>query len=188
MGPDYQAPEQEVLPSEWAATETTEQSATVRAWWKLFNDSVLDGLIEQGAAQNLNIEAAGLRIVQARAALGISDALVFPQQQQINSNFAGVYRNEDWYKSANASFDVGWEMDIWGKYARGIEASEANLYASIASYHDVLVSISAEIARNYINYRTAQERMYLSRQNIAIQTARGGDDTSAVRRGQRLRA
>ncbi len=169
VGPDYQAPEQEVLPSEWAATETTEQSATVRAWWKLFNDSVLDGLIEQGAAQNLNIEAAGLRIVQARAALGISDALVFPQQQQINSNFAGVYRNEDWYKSANASFDVGWEMDIWGKYARGIEASEANLYASIASYHDVLVSISAEIARNYINYRTAQERMYLSRQNIAIQ-------------------
>jgi outer membrane protein TolC len=60
-------------------------------------------------------------------------------------------------------------MDIWGKYARGIESSEASLYASIASYHDVLVSVSAEIARNYINYRTAQERMFLSKQNIAIQ-------------------
>ena len=60
-------------------------------------------------------------------------------------------------------------MDVWGKYARGIESSEASLYASIASYHDVLVSVSAEIARNYINYRTAEERMYLSRQNIAIQ-------------------
>jgi outer membrane protein TolC len=60
-------------------------------------------------------------------------------------------------------------MDIWGKYARGIETSEANLYASIASYRDVLVTITAEIARNYINYRTTQERMFLSEQNIAIQ-------------------
>ena len=116
-----------------------------------------------------DVALSGLRIVQARAALGISDALVFPQQQQVNGNFSALYRNEDWFNSASASFDVGWEMDIWGKYARGIESSEASLYASIASYHDVLVSISAEIALNYINYRTAQERMYLSRQNIAIQ-------------------
>jgi outer membrane protein TolC len=141
----------------------------VGAWWQLFNDPVLSQLIEQGAQQNLAIAAAGLRIVQARAALGISDALIFPQQQQLNGNFSGLYRNEDWFKSAGASLDVGWEMDVWGKYARGIESSEASFYASIASYHDVLVSISAEIARNYINYRTAQERMYLARQNIVIQ-------------------
>lgn len=169
VGPDYQPPAQPQLPSEWSDKEAAEQTEGVGAWWKLFNDPVLSDLIEQGAQQNLSIAAAGLRIVQARAALGISDALIFPQQQQINGNYSGLYRNEDWFKSASASFDVGWEMDIWGKYARGIESSEASLYASIASYHDVLVSISAEIARNYINYRTAQERMYLSRQNISIQ-------------------
>lgn len=169
VGPDYQPPAQPQLPSGWSDTEAAQQTGEVGAWWKLFNDPVLSDLIERGAQQNLSIVAAGLRIVQARAALGISDALVFPQQQQINGNYSGLYRNEDWFKSASASFDVGWEMDIWGKYARGIQSSEASLYASIASYHDVLVSISAEIARNYINYRTAQERMYLSRQNIAIQ-------------------
>lgn len=169
VGPDFQPPKQPQLPSAWSDKETSEQAEAVGAWWKLFNDPVLNDLIEQGAQQNLSIAAAGLRIVQARAALGISDALVFPQQQQINSNYSGLYRNEDWFKSASASFDVGWEMDVWGKYARGIESSEASLYASIASYHDVLVTISAEIARNYINYRTAQQRMYLSRQNIAIQ-------------------
>jgi outer membrane protein TolC len=169
VGPDYQEPAPVELPSEWSEEETTKQAGVVNAWWELFDDPVLTQLIERGGSQNLSIEAAGLRIVQARAALGISDALIFPQQQQVNSNFSALYRNEDWYKSANASLDVGWEMDIWGKYARGIESAEANLYASIASYHDVLVSISAEIARNYINYRTTQERMYLSRQNIAIQ-------------------
>ncbi len=169
LGPDYEAPPTPELPSDWAAEETETESTRIAEWWRLFEDPVLDELIARGASENLSIEAAGLRIVQARAALGISDALVFPQQQQINGNFAALYRNEDWFNSANASFDVGWEMDIWGKYARGIESAEASLYASIASYHDVLVTISAEIARNYINYRTAEERIFLSRQNSAIQ-------------------
>jgi outer membrane protein TolC len=142
VGPDYEPPEQPRLPSQWSDTEAAEQTLAVGAWWQRFNDPVLSDLIEQGAQQNLSIEAAGLRIVQARAALGISDALIFPQQQQVNGNFTGLYRNEDWFKSAGASFDVGWEMDVWGKYARGIESSEASLYASIASYHDVLVSIA----------------------------------------------
>ncbi|MHC6802783.1 TolC family protein, partial [Vibrio antiquarius] len=62
-----------------------------------------------------------------------------------------------------------WEMDIWGKYARGIESAEAGYYASIASYHDIMVTITAEVARNYINYRTFQERILLSRRNIEIQ-------------------
>jgi outer membrane protein TolC len=169
VGPDYEPPAPLQLPSSWDDALAPQQALAMGAWWRRFNDPVLSELIERGAQQNLSIAAAGLRIVQSRAALGISDALIFPQQQQINANFTGLYRNEDWFKSAGTSFDVGWEMDIWGKYARGIEAAEASLYASIASYRDVLITISAEIARNYINYRTAQERMFLSQQNIAIQ-------------------
>ncbi len=169
LGPDYRPPQTPDLPSSWVAEEAEGEAREVGAWWELFGDPVLSDLIARASRQNLSIEAAGLRIVQARAALGISDALVFPQQQQVNGSFLGLYRNEDWFKSANASFDVGWEMDIWGKYARGIESAEATLYASIASYHDVLVTISAETARNYVNYRTAEERIYLARQNIAIQ-------------------
>jgi outer membrane protein TolC len=71
--------------------------------------------------------------------------------------------------NAALSFDAGWEMDVWGKYARGIESAEAGYYASIASYHDIMVTITAEVARNYINYRTFQERILLSRRNIEIQ-------------------
>ena len=169
VGPDYEGVQTPALPTSWDNAAAATQSKAVANWWQLFDDPALTGLIEQAARQNLPLEAAGLRIVQARAALGISDALLFPQQTQVNGNLAYLYRNNDDFNSAAIGLDVGWEMDVWGKYARGIESSEANLYASIASYRDVLVSISAEIARNYINYRTAQERIYLSRRNIAIQ-------------------
>jgi len=169
VGPDFRKPDSQVLPSTWDDSEAEREALGIGAWWDRFGDPVLSELIARGARQNLSLEAAGLRIVQARAALGISDALVFPQQQQVNASYQGLYRNEDWFRNANASFDVGWEVDIWGKYARGIESAAATLYASVASYHDVLVSVSAEIARNYINYRTAEERTYLARQNIAIQ-------------------
>ncbi len=169
VGPDYPGVSPPELPSAWDADAAAADSRAIGSWWQLFSDPVLAGLIEQGARQNLSLAGAGLRIVQARAALGISDALLFPQQQQINGNLSRLYRDDKNFNSAAIGLDVGWEMDIWGKYSRGIESAEANLYASIASYRDVLVSISAEIARNYINYRTAQERMYLSRRNIAIQ-------------------
>lgn len=169
VGPDYQAPSAPALPATWSPDDSATTRTNETRWWQLFNDPVLDELIDRGAQQNLSLQAAGLRIVQARAALGISDALVFPQQQQLNGNLSRLYQNETSFNNAGIGLDVGWEMDIWGKYARGIEASEAALYASIASYRDVLVTLTAEIARNYISYRTAEERTFLSQQNISIQ-------------------
>ncbi len=169
VGPDYQPQAEPTLPAQWNAADAAVAARTASQWWQQFHDPVLDTLIDRGARQNLSLEAAGLRIVQARAALGISEALIFPQQQQLSGSLGKLYRNEHSFNSVGVGFDVGWEMDIWGKYARGIESSEASLYASVASYRDVLISITAEIARNYINYRTAQERALLSRQNIAIQ-------------------
>ena len=169
LGPDYEAPRDMPLPKEWEPVQSEIESREVSQWWTSFNEPVLNELIALGAKQNLSLEAAGLRIVQSRAALGISDALIFPQQQTVSGNAAKLYQNEKSFNSAAFGLDVGWEMDIWGKYARGIETSEANFYATVASYRDVLVSVTAEIARNYINYRTAEERIYLSRQNIEIQ-------------------
>jgi len=60
-------------------------------------------------------------------------------------------------------------MDVWGKYARNIESAEATLYASVASYDEILVTLIAEVARNYINYTTAQERIAYAKSNIEIQ-------------------
>ncbi|WP_440886442.1 TolC family protein [Vibrio campbellii] len=173
LGPDYVHPEQTALPSDWsvekAAQDTQQSDQKLQQWWQQFNDPTLNQLVEMASQQNLDLEAAGLRIVQARSLLGISTGLQYPQVQTVSGNLARAYVNDQGVNNAALSFDAGWEMDIWGKYARGIESAEAGYYASIASYHDIMVTITAEVARNYINYRTFQERILLSRRNIEIQ-------------------
>lgn len=173
LGPDYVHPEQTALPSDWsvekAAQDTQQSEQKLQQWWQQFNDPTLNQLVEMASQQNLDLEAAGLRIVQARSLLGISTGLQYPQVQTVSGNLARAYVNDQGLNNAALSFDAGWEMDIWGKYARGIESAEAGFYASIASYHDIMVTITSEVARNYINYRTFQERILLSRRNIEIQ-------------------
>ncbi|MFZ3418437.1 TolC family protein [Vibrio harveyi] len=173
LGPDYVHPEQTALPSDWslekAAQDTQQSEQKLQQWWQQFNDPTLNQLVEMASQQNLDLEAAGLRIVQARSLLGISTGLQYPQVQTVSGNLARAYVNDQGVNNAALSFDAGWEMDIWGKYARSIESAEAGYYASIASYHDIMVTITAEVARNYINYRTYQERILLSHRNIEIQ-------------------
>jgi outer membrane protein TolC len=173
LGPDYVHPKQSALPSDWsvekAAQDTQQSEQKLQQWWQQFNDPTLNQLVEMANQQNLDLEAAGLRIVQARSLLGISSGLQYPQVQTVSGNLARAYVNDQGVNNAALSFDAGWEMDVWGKYARGIESAEAGYYASIASYHDIMVTITAEVARNYINYRTFQERILLSRRNIEIQ-------------------
>lgn len=64
---------------------------------------------------------------------------------------------------------VGWELDIWGRFRRGIEAADANVLASVASYDDVLVSLIAEVATNYVLVRTLEEQLDIVRKNFQIQ-------------------
>lgn len=173
VGPDYAHPKRPALPNDWSletSIQTTQQSERdLQQWWQKFNDPTLNQLVEMANQQNLDLEAAGLRIVQARSLLGISTGLQYPQVQAISGNLARAYVNDQGVNNAALSFDAGWELDVWGKYARGIESAEAGYYASIASYHDIMITITAEVARNYINYRTYQERILLSRRNIEIQ-------------------
>lgn len=169
LGPDFEGPEKVALPSHWTEKDTQDAQLETERWWTQFNDETLNELIESAARQNLNLEAAGLRILQSRMVLGITDSLNYPQVQQVSGNLARSYNNDHSFNSSNLSFDAGWEMDVWGKYARGVESAEASYYATIASYRNVAVSITAEVARNYLNYRTFQERILLSQRNIEIQ-------------------
>ncbi|MGR5175429.1 TolC family protein [Vibrio mediterranei] len=169
LGPDFEPSQTAQLPSAWSDAETEQSTLSTANWWEQFNDPILNNLVSMAAQQNLDIEAAGLRILQARAILGIADGLRYPQLQSVSGNLARAYANESSFNNAALSFDAAWEMDVWGKYARGIESAQASYYASVASYNDILVTITSEVARNYINYRTFQERMLLSQRNIEIQ-------------------
>jgi outer membrane protein TolC len=76
-------------------------------------------------------------------------------------------------------FDVAWELDLWGAFRRGIESSDAELLAAVADYDDVLVSLLAEVAANYITVRTAQEQLDVAQRNVELQ--RGSYDIASTR-------
>ena len=169
LGPDFRGVDAPPLPKEWVNGSSKANADKIAQWWKTFNDPTRNTLVQKAYAQNLDIKSAGLRIVQSRAVLGISEGLSFPQLQTLSGSAATTRNNGNNFEVAGLNFDLGWEMDIWGKYARGIESSEANLYATLSSYNDIIVSIISEVARNYINYRTSEERLAYAARNVTIQ-------------------
>ena len=185
VGPNFKTPPVQTtqnfkIPATTEATTQVSGEAEVQAdWWKSFNDPVLDKLVEMAYGQNLNLQSAGLRVLQARARRGIDVGNFFPQLQQVNGSYSrigaskndfGYPRNGARYFDATSSFlDVNWELDVWGKFRRGIESSDASLYSSVMNYDDALVTLVADIATTYINLRGFDERIQLAQQNVVVQ-------------------
>ena len=178
VGPDYVRPEADVNPS-WLETSPAlrDEPAEIRDWWTAFDDPVLTALVHDGYEQNLTLRAAGLRVIQARAARGIAVGEFFPQDQAISADFSTNQESENdanglpikSFRTAGFSFDSTWELDFWGKFRRNIQAADAALLASIADYDDVLVSLVAEIGLTYVDIRTLERRIELARANSEIQ-------------------
>lgn len=168
LGPNFHGIGNAPIPQSWKKKHRGDTAAVTR-WWRSFKDPTLNMLVQKAYAQNLDIRSAGLRILQARAMLGITHGYTFPQSQKINAQASSTRTGQGDLASTDLSFDIGWELDLWGKYARGVESAEAALLASVASYDDIVVSVIAETARNYILYRTAQERLMYAKRNVVIQ-------------------
>lgn len=176
VGPDFQLPESE-LPEEWKRNENEvfekHSEKENLEWWTEFNDPVLDNLIQTAYEQNLSLRTSGLRILESRARRGLVKGNVFPQVQEASGDLTNIGATasaaDRYYKSASVGFDAGWEMDFWGKFRRSIESADAGLLADIADYDDILVSLTAEVARTYIDIRTLEERIRIARKNVKIQ-------------------
>jgi outer membrane protein TolC len=168
IGPNFMGVGKPPIPQKWIR-DGKKSNKAISQWWKTFHDPILNTLVEKTYAQNLDIKSAGLRIAQARSILGINEGLAFPQVQTLSGMASSSHTKAADIASMDVNFDMGWELDIWGKYARGIEASQADLYAAVASYNNIMVSVISEVARNYITYRTAQERLAYAARNVSIQ-------------------
>lgn len=180
VGPDFVKPKAKIQEnwSEKADTRVATQTAVESQWWKAFNDPTFDQLVKLAYQQNLPLQITGLRILEARARLGIAIGRQFPQQQEV---FGGVTREEISDNAPNSSFrdqnfldyqvgfDAVWELDFWGKFRRDVQASYANLIATEADYDDALVSLTAEVARTYTVIRTFEVRIELTRENARVQ-------------------
>jgi NodT family efflux transporter outer membrane factor (OMF) lipoprotein len=140
--------------------------------------SRLDTLIEKAYQQNLTLRIAGIRILEARAELGISFGNQFPQFQQLRGGYTYASASENSantsfgdlsYGDVDVGFDAAWELDFWGKFRRSVQSGTAALDASIASYDDILVTLTAEVARTYVRICTFERRLAIARENVKTQ-------------------
>jgi len=168
-------------------------------WWTVFGDETLNGLVECAASQNLSLREACFRVLAARAQLAIAKGGLFPQQQRMTGAYARVASpgtifdtppfdipqpppdppihvpslrldflqrfTENW----SLGFNLGWEIDFWGRLRRAIASAESSLDASIDSYNDVLVTLLGDVASTYVQIRTIQERIRLVEANVDLQ-------------------
>ena len=180
LGPDYQRPAVPWL-DHWtggsleplATAPRVPQSAQTSEWWRRFNDPVLDRLVAEALRANPNVRTAGLRIMEARAQLGIAGSTLYPQVKQATGDVLWAGEHKEHSDTSAVSFSAGlrasWELDFWGKFQRGIEAADAGYWASIALYDDVQVLMASQVATLYITIRTVKVRLRIAAENAALQ-------------------
>lgn len=203
VGPDYVPPDTRVSPS-WhtplraGLTGRPVDAQEVAQWWTKLGDPQLNGLIERAVTNNLDLKEAKARLREARVQRSIAGAALFPTLDASGSAMRSRSSEEagsgDTGARFAAGFDAGWELDLFGGVRRSVEAAEASLHASRDDLRDVLVSLTAEVALNYIEVRTCQERLAVTAANLEIQeeTYRltqsryqaGLDDELAVQQGR----
>lgn len=177
MGPDYHA-EAPATPAQWQAAPAADlQQAnpeTLKTWWKSFGDAQLDRLMERALAGNLDIKIALARIDQARAERRGTRAELFPTvnvttgAQRQSNPFPG-FAPDIKFNLFEMGFDALWEIDLFGRQQRRLEAASADLDAAGEQYRQSAVMLSAELTRSYIDYRSQQNQLRITRSNLEAQ-------------------
>lgn len=181
LGPDFQSPKP-VWIDHWtspALEQASQRSLNpdLREWWRVFDDTVLDRLIAEADAHNSDLKIAGLRVLEARAQLGIAESGRYPQLQQASADslyvnrrqFGGINPQDSHFWQGSVGFDVGWELDFWGRFSRAIESADASYFAAQANYEDVLVLLRAQVADTYFSLRTTEARLRVAKANAKLQ-------------------
>ena len=202
VGPNFSTPDW-LSPTTWFAKKP-EATAAAKSlpvaepidpnWWNLFNDPQLTALEHRVAGENLDVQAATVRLAESRAQLGIAGAAQFPS---LNGNASythqkasdvGVFANAPNALGANGAsgstaggigsrqlapfnvyqvgFDATWELDLWGRVSRSVESSKASVEASAEARRDILLTNLAEVARDYIQLRGTQALLQIARDNV----------------------
>ena len=203
MGPDFKPP-QPPLPQEYAGAKSAVGSAAPKPsnasppasfWWQQFHDPTLDHLEERAAAGNLDLQAAFLRIVEAREQVQSARAEGLPsltasasysreqlglagiiKSQHINEGAAGSSTTAGLISSLESpvnlyqlGFDASWELDLFGKVRRSVEVADARSTGAVESRNDLLVSLEAEVAQDYFQLRAGQMLRAIVDAQIAAQ-------------------
>jgi multidrug efflux system outer membrane protein len=177
VGPDYRKPQ--VAPADFKNAQQPNLSPTAieASWWKQFEDASLDGLVATALASNNDLRVAVARVEQARALAGVTEKDRFPtvtsaagyeKGRQSESQLVSPDQPRS-FESYSVGFDAAWEIDLFGRVRRSVEAAHADAQAAEAGLRDAQVSVVAEVARNYFELRGAQRRLQVAQQNLENQ-------------------
>ena len=203
VGPDFKQPATKT-PAAWSGLDVFGRqqtstavagSAALAAWWSIFNDPALTGLVEKALAANLDLKIAEARVRQARASWGTAFAGLWPS---VNSSSSYTRSHESPSSTAGATtgssgsgttgskpheirtdlfqagLDAAWELDIFGGTRRNVEAADADLQAAEENRRSVLVSLAAEVGTTYISLRGYQQQLVIARKNLESQLHSAG--------------
>jgi outer membrane protein, multidrug efflux system len=162
VGPNYKAPATPPAAFQNADPAVFTAANPEADWWKAFGDPVLDQLVGQALGANLDLKIAVARVAEARALFTEQKLDLLPhvtadgaytksKQQQ-----PGLTTDRVENQTYQAGFDAGWEIDLFGRVRRGVEAAGAEAGAAQAELRDAQVTVAAEVARNYLELRGAQ--------------------------------
>src|SRR5260221_8193490 len=182
VGPNYRPPQTPVAPA-FAYIPTNVASAdelALATWWRGFNDGRLDGFVDRAIARNHDLRIATANLKEARALRRLTTFDLAPTVQA-NAGYAnsllskaaappGTPRNAREGELYDASFDATWELDLFGRVRRSVQAASAQAAAVEATRLDVLVTVTSEMARNYFELRGLQNQLAVARRNAGVQT------------------
>jgi multidrug efflux system outer membrane protein len=176
VGPDYKRPDVNT-PQAYQYEEANAQNTANTDWWKAFNDPVLDALIAESLANNLNVKIAAANVEQAAGLLTETRSGLFPQVSYGASGLrervteagatplpAGTSNPDNSY---NALAGATWEIDLWGRIRRLSEAARANMLATEEARRGVILSLVASVANGYIQLRGLDEQLEVSKRTLA---------------------
>jgi multidrug efflux system outer membrane protein len=182
VGPNYKTPRTSVAAA-FANSPTNAVSAdeaTLAAWWKGFKDEKLDALVNLALAHNLDLRIATANLKEARALRHLTTYDLAPTVQanagyehallSKAAAFPGASRGAREFDLYDASFDATWELDLFGRVRRSVQAAAAQFSATEATRLDVQVSVTAEVARNYLELRGLQNQLAVARRNADVQS------------------
>jgi len=178
VGPDYRKPDV-VAPASFQYLPADAADAANTAWWKQFGDPVLDALIDEALANNLNVRVATANVEQAAAVFTVTRSSLFPQvgygvtgarervsESGLRPEVAAALNNPA--SAYQAALSVSWEIDLWGRIRRESEAARANLLATAEARRGVILSLVAGVATNYLQLRGLDGQLEVAKKTLGV--------------------
>jgi NodT family efflux transporter outer membrane factor (OMF) lipoprotein len=178
VGPDYQPPQQTLSPRWREAIEAGLAAKPVAEapFWRSFDDPLLTQLVEAALQQNLDLRSAFARLRSAAALRGVAAAERWPtfntrasfedRQESRNTPFGAFIPRTNIHAVA---VDAAWELDLWGRVRRSVEAADRDLDASAADVSAAALSVAADVVTAYVDLRASQRRLRIARDNLELQ-------------------